>query len=214
MARVKLEFILFGVLMQKPQTGYELQQFMETSGRFMRTNTSMTQVYRSLRSMETDGLLTFDVEPRLGAQDAKRYRPTPAGETVFLDWLRQPYTPHDFTDDPDFFVRLRFRSQYLGRAATIEMLDIDIEHRRRQIARNRLRDRTEFFDPRAPIDVELAGAIINWEHHRGADRMDAHLEACTALRESLSTGELPCDGEPNPLLPVPDTLDPNVVRPS
>ena len=29
MATVTLEFILFGALLQQPQTGYELQRFME-----------------------------------------------------------------------------------------------------------------------------------------------------------------------------------------
>ena len=60
MAKVRLEFILFGALLQQPQTGYELQRFMETTGRFMRANTSTTQVYRSLRTMEERGWLTHD----------------------------------------------------------------------------------------------------------------------------------------------------------
>ena len=33
------------------------------------------------------------VEPRPGAQDAKTYRVTDEGITVFMDWLTAPYSP-------------------------------------------------------------------------------------------------------------------------
>jgi DNA-binding PadR family transcriptional regulator len=201
-AKVKLEHILLGVLLHHPQTGYELQRFMETTGRFMRSNTSMTQVYRSLRKMEADGWLTFDVEPRFGAQDAKRHRVTPDGETMFFAWLAQPYEPPELPGDPDFFTHLRFRASYLSREAAIELLDTELAFRRRQIARNRDRDRTEWYVAGAPIDVELSGALMNWEHHRGVARMDLHVAACAELREVLAAGGLPNADEPSPLQPA------------
>jgi DNA-binding PadR family transcriptional regulator len=191
-ATVKLEFILFGALLQQPQTGYELQRFMEAAGRFMRANTSMTQVYRSLRTMEERGWLAHDVEPRPGAQDAKRYRVTADGEATFYGWLREPYEPAELLD-VSFTVHLRYRAQYLGREAAIEVLDTEIAHRRRQIARNRDRDRTEWYDPDAPIHVELTSALMEWEHRRGADGMDRHVRSCIDLRDRLAAGALPLD---------------------
>ena len=208
MAKVKLENILLGVLLQHPQTGYELQRFMETTGRFMRANTSMTQVYRSLRRMDEDGLLVHEIEPRTGAKDAKRYRLTELGREVFFRWLREPYRPGQLPGGSDFSVLLRFRAQYLGRHAALELLDNEIAFRRRQIARNRHRDRTEWFVPEAPLDVELTGAIMNWEHHRGAARMDQHLAAAIELRELLAAGELPRSAYPNPLQPASELDEP------
>ena len=202
MATVKLEFILFGALLQQPQTGYELQRFMEAAGRFIRANTSMTQVYRSLRTMEERGWLAHEIEPRLGAQDAKRYRLTADGEETFYGWLREAYQPAELAD-ASFGAQLRYRAQYLGRDAAIELLDVEISYRRRQVARNRDRDRTEWYGPDAPIHVELTNALMEWEHRRGADKMDRHLAACIELRDQLAAGQLPSDAAPNLLQPSP-----------
>jgi PadR family transcriptional regulator, regulatory protein AphA len=161
MPTIKLEFILFGALLQQPQTGYELQRFMETTGRFLRTNTAMTQVYRSLRGMERRGWLTYQVEPRLGAQDAKRYRVTPDGRSTYLGWLREPYQPSELRDE-SFLAQLRFRAQYVGRGAALEVLDREIAFRGEQIRRDRDRDRTESYDRDAPIEVELTSALMEW----------------------------------------------------
>ena len=200
MATVKLEFILFGALLQQPQTGYELQRFMDAAGRFIRANTSMTQVYRSLRTMEERGWLTHDIEPKLGAQDAKRYRLTPDGQEAFYGWLREPYEPGELPD-ASFAAQLRYRAQYRGRDAAIDVLDAEIAHRRRQITRNRDRDRTEWYDPDAPIDVELTNTLMEWEHRRGADFMDRHVAACIELRDQLATDALPSDDRPTLLQP-------------
>lgn len=204
MNRTKLELILFGVLLQRPQTGYDLNAFMEKAGRFMRTNTSMTQVYRSLRTMEERGWLTHTVEPRPGAQDAKRYRVTEEGCTTFMEWLREPYRPPEAPGGPEFFTHLRFRGAYLGLHAVLDVLDVEITFRRRQIARNRHRDRTEWVDTAVPFDDGLASALMDWEHHRGAHRMDVHLEACIELRDRLASGEVPRDDCPPPLRRIED----------
>jgi DNA-binding PadR family transcriptional regulator len=203
MKKVSLEFILCGVLLQQAQTGYELQRFMETTGRFMRSNTSMTQVYRSLRKMESEGWLTHEVEPRSGAQDAKRYRLTPDGRIVFFEWLDQPHQPTEFPGEPaGFFTKLRFRTQYRGREAAIELLNVEIDYRQQQIKRNRHRDRTEWYDADAPIELDLTASIIEWEHRRGTARMDSHLDACIELRDRLVAGEPACDDPPDLLQPA------------
>lgn len=205
MPKVKLEFILFGALLQQPHTGYELQRLMETTGRFLRANTAMTQVYRSLRGMERRGWLSHEVELRLGARDAKRYRVTPEGRSTFLGWLRAPYQPSELRDE-SFSAQLRFRAQYLGRGPALEVLDGEIAFRVTQVRRNRDRDRTERYVPDAPIEVELTSALMEWGHIRGNEAMDRHLEMCAELREQLATGSLPVDEVPE-LLQLSDPTD-------
>lgn len=200
MSRTKLELILLGVLLQRPQTGYDLTGFMDKAGRFMRDNTSMTQVYRSLRQMEQDGWLTHTVEPRPGAQDAKRYAVTDEGRDTFIHWLSEPYRPSEQPGGGAFFTLLRFRAAYAGVDSVLDLLDTEIAYRKTQIATNRYRDRTEWVDTGVSFDDELAGAVMDWIHHRGADRMDRHLESCVELRAALAQGELPLDSCPNPLL--------------
>ncbi|WP_435157695.1 hypothetical protein [Amycolatopsis sacchari] len=58
--------ILLGVLVQRPSTGYDLQKYLGTFGRFLRSNTQMSQVYRSLSKRESGGWVTHSVEPRPG----------------------------------------------------------------------------------------------------------------------------------------------------
>ena len=99
---MKLENILLGVLLRRPSTGYDLKKYLDTAGRFLRSNTQMSQVYRSLSTMEDSGWVTHTVEARPGAQDAKRYHVTDEGTTLFLDWLRSPYHPPTRAQDPDY----------------------------------------------------------------------------------------------------------------
>ncbi|MEZ5227900.1 MAG: PadR family transcriptional regulator [Acidimicrobiales bacterium] len=188
MSRVKLEFILLGALLQRPQTGYELQRFMETTGRFLRVNTSMTQVYRSLRSMDDAGWLAHRVEPRR-AQDAKRYSVTEAGAQAFGDWLGEPYEPGRSPGGEEFVVQLRFRAEFLGCEAVIQLLDVELEFWEQHKARYRHRDRTELYSADAPIDVDCVGAI-HWEHLRGGPSstpISRHCGSCGAFSQ-LATG--------------------------
>jgi PadR family transcriptional regulator AphA len=96
------------VLLQQPSTGYDLKKYLDTFGRFLRSNTQRSQVYRSLAKMEESGWVTHTVESRPGAQDAKIYRVTDEGATISLDWLKGPYHPPTRFQDPEFSVRLSF----------------------------------------------------------------------------------------------------------
>jgi DNA-binding PadR family transcriptional regulator len=177
---------------------------MEKAGRFLRTNTSMTQVYRSLRRMEQSGWVTHTVEPRPGAQDAKRYSVTDAGQDEFLSRLSEPYQPPSIPGSPDFFAHLRFRASFLGLNAVLDLLDAEIAYRRKQVVRNRHRDRTEWISPTVEFNDELTSTIMEWEHRRGVDRMDRHVEACVRLRDRLAAGEAPGHDYPSLIRRVED----------
>ncbi|MEU2198764.1 PadR family transcriptional regulator [Isoptericola sp. NPDC019482] len=186
---MKLENILLGVLLRRPSTGYDLKKFMDTSGRFMRSNTQMSQVYRCLGSMEDRGWVRHDVEERPGARDAKTYRVTAEGETVFLDWLTGPYLPPSRHDDPDLGVRLTFAG-FMGRDDLLRLLDTEIEARQAQVARYRNRDRSTVVETSLPYDAALAATVAEWSHVKGASTVDAHIEACIALRARLAAGDV------------------------
>jgi DNA-binding PadR family transcriptional regulator len=63
---MKLENILLGVLLQRPRTGYDLKNYLDTTGRFLRSNTQMSQVYRSLATIEQRGWVTYRLESQPG----------------------------------------------------------------------------------------------------------------------------------------------------
>jgi DNA-binding PadR family transcriptional regulator len=186
---MKLENILLGVLLRNPSTGYDLKKYLDTAGRFLRSNTQMSQVYRSLAQMERLGWVVHEILPRPGAQDAKLYRVTEEGTTVFLDWLKGPYHSPSRLGDPELTARLSFAG-FMGVEEVIALLEVEIRERRDQVARYRYRDRTLPVDPDLPYDEELADAVGEWQHRRGAAAMDAHIAECEDLRRRLLDGDL------------------------
>lgn len=186
---MKLEHILLGVLLEHPSTGYDLKKYMDTHGRFLRSNTQMSQVYRTLAAMENQAWVTHSVEARPGAQDAKTYRVTNEGATVFLDWLTGPYHPPTRFQDPDLGVRLMFAG-FMSAEQLLRILDTEIDTRQDEIARFRFRDRRQQWAPTIPFDAELTESIGERLHQMGAAAIDAHVTAMIELRRSLLDGKL------------------------
>ncbi|MDQ4504470.1 PadR family transcriptional regulator [Sinomonas sp. ASV322] len=186
---MKLEHILLGVLASHPSTGYDLKKYLDTHGRFLRSNTQMSQVYRSLASMEKQGWVAHTVDPRPGAQDAKTYRVTDEGATIFLDWLTGPYQPPSRFQDPELGARLSFAG-FMSAEQVLRLLDTEIHTRQEEIARYRFRDRRENWAATIPFDAELAESLGERLHFMGAAAIDAHVAAMIELRKDILDGKL------------------------
>lgn len=181
---MKLEYLLLGLLGESPGTGYEIKKFLDIHGRFLRSNTTMSQVYRSLSTMGERGWVGYTTDTRPGAQDAKIYQVTPEGMTVFLDWLTGDYSPPSRFQDPDLAVRLRFAG-FMSREQILRLIDIELEARREQVALYRFRDRSRNIGADVPFDIELAEAIGERLHEWGAAQVDAYITALETLRRDL-----------------------------
>ncbi len=186
---MKLEHILLGALLERPSTGYDLKKFMDSHGRFLRSNTQMSQVYRSLATMTDHGWVRFTAEDRPGAQDAKIYSVTAEGATVFLDWLTGPYQPPTRFEDPELSGRLAFAG-FMAIEQIIRLLDTEIEARQQQVARFRFRDRRIDFEPTIDFDAVLARSLGQRLHEIGAASIDTHIEQLIKLRNDLLDGQL------------------------
>jgi PadR family transcriptional regulator, regulatory protein AphA len=185
---MKLEHLLLGVLLEKPRTGYDLKKFFDTQGRFLRSNTQMSQVYRSLAAIEDRGWVEHSVEERPGAVDAKIFRVTADGAVVFLDWLTGTYSPPTRWEDPEFNARLYFAA-FMGLDATLRLLDVELESRRSQIARFRFRDRTHMIaNADVPVDAPLGRFIDQRSHDKGTHELDAHVAWIERVRAELLDG--------------------------
>ncbi|MFI7128101.1 PadR family transcriptional regulator [Nonomuraea sp. NPDC050153] len=185
---MKLEILLLGALLNRPSTGYELKRFFDTHGRFMRSNTTMSQAYRTLAAMEERGWVEHTTEERAGASNAKRYHVTEEGHTVFADWLTRPYNPPTRFQDPDLYARLG-SAGFMTVEQVIGILDVEINTRVAEVARYRHRDRTRFDQPPRGYDVELGSQMDEWLHRRGAEAMDRHIASLIELRRRLLDGE-------------------------
>ncbi|WP_431933061.1 PadR family transcriptional regulator [Nonomuraea jabiensis] len=185
---MKLEILLLGALLSRPSTGYELKKFFDTHGRFMRSNTTMSQAYRTLAAMEERGWVEHTIEERPGASNAKRYHVTEEGHTVFTDWLTRPYNPPTRFQDPDLYARLG-SAGFMTVEQVIGILDVEINTRVAEVARYRHRDRSRFDEPPRGYDVELGAQMDEWLHRRGAEAMDRHIASLIELRRRLLDGE-------------------------
>lgn len=186
---MKLEHLLLGVLGVHPATGYELKKFFDSHGRFMRSNTQMSQVYRSLTRMAEQDWVRHEVTPRPGAQDAKTYHVTPEGMTVFMDWLTGPYQPPTRAEDPEFQARLSFAG-FMTDDQLLKLIDTELAARREQVTRFRGRDRTISHTSEFPYDLGRATVLAERMHEWGAEGIDRHIEHLQQLREELSSDRL------------------------
>lgn len=203
---MKLEHLLLGLLGEMPRTGYEIKKFLDTHGRFLRSNTTMSQVYRSLASMTERGWTAYAVDGRPGAQDAKIYRVTADGMTVFRDWLEGPYSPPSRFQDPEFGARLGFAG-YLTPEKLIALVDIELDARRDQVAKYRFRDRSIADGTAAEFDRVLAASVGERLHLHGTQQIDLHITQLEELRRELLDGTLPvpqASGEPSGAARAPD----------
>jgi PadR family transcriptional regulator, regulatory protein AphA len=181
---MKLESILLGLLAQRPSTGYDIKKFLDVGGRFMRSNTQMSQVYRALGAMEKAGWVEHTLETRPGATDAKTYRLTESGLTVFLDWLDSPYLPPSRFQDADFQVRIAFAG-FMSREQALRLVETELNAREEQVIRYRNRDRRFATAPVVAYDGVLADVVAEWGHRSAAAAVDAHIESLRLLRSAL-----------------------------
>jgi PadR family transcriptional regulator AphA len=98
--------ILLGLLMQRPQHGYELyQEFSRELGRVWQMG--LSQLYAQLKQLEEAGLVAAQTEPQPSRPARKVYHLTAEGRAVFLDWAHQP-TPYLRHIRVEFLARLYF----------------------------------------------------------------------------------------------------------
>ncbi len=97
---------LLGLLVSRPQHGYELhQEFSHELGPVWQIG--LSQLYAQLKQLECAGLVTAETEPQPNRPPRKVYHLTPEGQAVFVEWVHQP-TPYLRHIRVEFLARLYF----------------------------------------------------------------------------------------------------------
>lgn len=126
-----LKYVLLGGLSYRPLTGYQLKQFVDTSAKhFWYAQTS--QIYRTLDTLEAEGLLTSEIQEQEDRPDRRLYHITPAGRADLLAWLAQPMTEIAPTKD-SLLVRLFFSAQ-LDKETVLTQLRLQRSLHQRQLS--------------------------------------------------------------------------------
>lgn len=105
-----LGFIILGLLMDRPMTGYDLKTFFKNSVNFF-WSAELSQIYRELSKLEEQGYVTSKVEHQEGRPNKKLYSVTEEGQGGFLKWLME--FPENLVpiSRNEFLVRIFFSSR-------------------------------------------------------------------------------------------------------
>ncbi|MFM9376463.1 PadR family transcriptional regulator [Gordonia sp. VNK21] len=84
-----LEHAILVSLAERPGTGYEIgQQFQRSIGYFW--SATHQQIYRTLKKLHADGLVTYESIAQDGRPDKKVYTVSAAGRELLADWANSP----------------------------------------------------------------------------------------------------------------------------
>jgi DNA-binding PadR family transcriptional regulator len=106
---MKLKQILLGLIYLHPSvSGYDLKKIITQSTNFF-FSAAYSQIYPALKEMNSEGLVTFEIEPLTGKQDRKVYTITEKGINELITWLKEPtkFTT-SFSIFQDFLLKLTF----------------------------------------------------------------------------------------------------------
>lgn len=84
-----LKYALLGFLTYGDMTGYDLKQNLDHSTQFF-WQAEQSQIYRTLKGLEADGLVTSQVEEQDDRPNKRIYHLTEAGHVDFHNWVSTP----------------------------------------------------------------------------------------------------------------------------
>jgi len=102
-----VKFILLGLLLYRSMTGYELKKVFSISFFFF-SGLSYGSIYPALKKMESEGLISMQMEIQDKAPNRKVYTITGAGRKAFVEAMKAPLTLEKYRSA--FLTRLFFFS--------------------------------------------------------------------------------------------------------
>ncbi|MCI2417499.1 PadR family transcriptional regulator [Saccharopolyspora sp. K220] len=187
---MKFEYLLLGLFALRPHSGYDLKKWLAEGGKFFRSNSDQSQIYRLLARMEGNGWITHKVDPREKRPDAKLYSITDEGRAELLRWARSPYVPPSRFQDADFLVRFVFGG-IVDPVGLRELITTELRARKDQVARHRGRDRTQqYIDPIPEVDIDRANLLFELSHIRGMAEIDAWINWLEEMLVALDAAQI------------------------
>ena len=139
-------------LAERPGSGYEIgQQFTRSIGHFW--SATHQQIYRTLKKLHSEGLVTFESIPQDGRPDKKVYQLSDAGRKALREWVESPTEPYRLRDE----LSVKLRAAEHGDPHVV----IEEMRRHREIHTARLRLYQEFEKDDYPDPSVLTGRRLN-----------------------------------------------------
>ncbi len=92
------KYMILGLLSFWPMSGYDIKFEIESSTKHFWT-ISYTQIYNTLKQLETEGFVDKSIEKTEGRPDKKVYSLTTAGRAHLNEWLLTPALPPQPRDE-------------------------------------------------------------------------------------------------------------------
>ncbi|MFD9466816.1 PadR family transcriptional regulator [Streptomyces sp. NPDC060027] len=145
-----LEHAILVSLLEKPGSGYELARRFERSIGHFWTATHQ-QIYRVLKRMESEGVLSVREVPQQGRPDKKEYSVADPGRATLSRWLHEPIEPESLRHD----LAVKIRGSAFDDPAAL----IDEVERHHQVHSDRLAhyltgELRDFTGPDAPTPLD------------------------------------------------------------
>ena len=116
-----LRYALLGILNYRSLTGYDVEQFMsDATANFWYAD--LSQIYKALKSLEAEGLITSTTEPQDKRPDRRVYTITDQGRAALQAWLNTPMT--ETTPMKETLLLKLFFSGSVDRAYVISQLRV------------------------------------------------------------------------------------------
>ena len=85
------QWVVLGLLTQRPMHGYELHQFFTSPSPLEQVwYLGISQMYKLLKELESLDHVEVSIEPQENRPEKKVYHVTPSGREAFLEWLQTP----------------------------------------------------------------------------------------------------------------------------
>ena len=128
------EWALLGLLTQKPMHGYELHRyFTDPSALGQVWYLGLSQMYKLLKELESQGYLEVSVEWQENYPARKVYHITSSGRAAFLQWMEKPVTNTRLIR-VEFLAKL-FLAQLLGSEMIERVITTQLETCQSQLTR-------------------------------------------------------------------------------
>jgi DNA-binding PadR family transcriptional regulator len=175
---VALEHAIMTSLAERPGTGYEIgQQFTRSIGHFW--SATHQQIYRTLKKLHADGLVSYESVAQDGRPDKKVYTLSEKGRVALREWVSSPTEPRQLRDELGVKIRA-------AEAADLPELIAELR-RHRALHEERLRlyqefEKNDYPDPEALNLRKLKQYLVL----RGGVRIEAgFIEWCDEVISAL-----------------------------
>ena len=145
-----LDHAILVSLLEKPGSGYELARRFERSIGYFWTATHQ-QIYRVLKRMESEGVLSVREVPQRGRPDKKEYSVADPGRVALSRWLHEPIEPESLRHD--LAVKIR-GSAFDDPAALIDEVERHHQVHSSRLAHYLAGELRDFTGPDAPAPLD------------------------------------------------------------